>query len=202
MLWLGAFVHFNKSELWTLQCSFVEAWLFFLTASHKKRNIFPTPFAVFCIDLRVLWHVIRFFWDRCKFHPNCFYVFGHSSKRPRTQRQRQKNNDRCAETIWYERNSMWGCKRSRMQFCWSNQANSSRRNWKGNENARNKSSIYNCGDNEESSRIELRTEDYLILSYIEIYIRNHHSKIYHQRKKLKNMNLISTAESSHDRNSI
>ena len=90
MLWIGAFVHFNKSELWTLQCSFVEAWLFFLTASHRNRNIFPIPFAVFCIDLRVLWHVIRFFWDRCKFHPNCFYVFGHSSKRPRTQRQRQK----------------------------------------------------------------------------------------------------------------
>ena len=89
MLWIGAFVHFNKSELRTLQCSFVEAWLFFLTAA-KNRNIFLIPFAVFCIDLRVLWHVIRFFWDRCKIHPNCFYVFGHSSKRPRTQRQRQK----------------------------------------------------------------------------------------------------------------
>ena len=49
---------------------------------------------------------------------------------------------------------------------------------------------------------ELRTEDYLILVYIEIHVRNHHSKIYHQRKKLKNMNLISTDESSHDRNSI
>ena len=63
MLWLGAFLHFNKPESEPFNVVLYKIGFSHLITSHSNRNMLPISFAVLCIDLlvSVLWHVFPFY---------------------------------------------------------------------------------------------------------------------------------------------